>query len=1056
MRKKTLKRKCLSMLMAALMLITALPMASKAAPASDIPAEMLDNVYLDALAYTGYDVQEQKRDGTIFKLYRNQVPEYIRSNIGYDTGPSGLETVSDKSTVSGLAPNIFKFESSGLCCASYVSYVYYNYMTNVAGIDTSVSPRPDNPRSTISYNNAANEWVNNGQARRISFKQNSDGSGFSVSEPVPIGSLIVYKNISSGTVAHVAIYAGRYDSKHWVTHVGTENGPEFAIMDTMHKGSSPQAVVQIVVPEFVEAYGAIEIQKNDTDGKGLAGAFFTATSTENKNLQYLIGPTNAKGYAISDERVKYGEYTIKETVFPKNYRSYGQSEWTVNVTSANNGIVKITAVNELIPGNIKIIKESEDGDIANIEFRIEGNGVDLTVYSGADGTITAKDLKPGTYTVTENAYGKYVQPEPQQITVLSGQTTTVNFSNLLKKWKADIYKLDQEYGGELLIEPYALLDLAEESAKTEFPYGEAQGDATLEGAVYGVYENDVLVKTYTTDKHGHFTTDYFTCGDGWTIKEITPSTGYLLNEDVYHVPAYCDWYTEEYNLIEKNLGETVIKNQIALVKHADDGSTQFDTPEAGAEFEVYLKSSGSYEKAIESERDIIVIDKYGYGLSKELPYGVYVVKQISGREDVERFPAFEVNITSNTDVYSYIINNAPITALIDVVKKDATTGKVIPASGVGFKVRSLATGKFITQHINYPTPLDIDTFYTNEKGQLRLPEALRYGEYELIEQTVGGALGYVLNKTPIKFVVDGSNKIVTVDMMNTPQMGTITIEKKGDVFASVKKEDGRYIPIYEEKGLAGAVFGIYAAEDISTLDGTLRYAAGDKVATLTTDEDGLATSERLFLGKYTIKEEQAPFGTVLSKEDISAELVYAGETVEVTATTVSVINKRQKASIELKKELEQDKERGIGHSDEYKNVIFGLYAAETLTAADGSIIPKDGLLELIHINKEGVGKFSTDIPVGAKLYVKEVATDEHYLLSDILYPLNFDYQGETVATVKLLVNGGKPILNKLNPDTIPSAPQTGDTSTVLPWILLGCGMLGVVVSLVIIRKKKRK
>ena len=268
--------KLLAGLLAMLMLLSCLPLSAMAAPAADIPAEMLDNVYLDALAYTGYQVQTQKDDGTIFKKYAGGVPASVRSKIGYGTSASGMETVTDPSTKTGLAPNIAKFESAGLCCATYVTYVYYNYLKNVAGIDTSMAPCPSNPRSSSSYSTAANGWISAGTARRIAFTQNGNGSNFSPSETIPIGSLIIFKRIDNGKVAHVAIYAGYYSGQHFVTQVGGDNGPEFCTIAGMSKGGEAEVVDQIVVPSFVEEDGAIEIYKKDPNGRALAGAYFTA------------------------------------------------------------------------------------------------------------------------------------------------------------------------------------------------------------------------------------------------------------------------------------------------------------------------------------------------------------------------------------------------------------------------------------------------------------------------------------------------------------------------------------------------------------------------------------------------------------------------------------------------------------------------------------------------------------------------------------------------------------------------------------------------------------
>lgn len=244
----------------------------------------------------------------------------------------------------------------------------------------------------------------------------------------------------------------------------------------------------------------------------------------------------------------------------------------------------------------------------------------------------------------------------------------------MKKWRADIYKLDAEHADRndhsAMPKLMAADDYEYKSAKDlGYPYGYTRGDATLEGAVYGVYQNGELVKTYTTDKDGYILTDYFPCGDGWTIREITPSEGYLLDDTIYPVGAYPEKYSVEYNTLTMDLYETPIKSNIVLVKHSDNGDTQIETPEAGAQFKIWLKSSGSYDAADETERDLITIDAHGFGVSRDLPYGTYIVEQISGKEGAELLPAFEVNIKTHADIYSYIINNAPITALIDVVKR---------------------------------------------------------------------------------------------------------------------------------------------------------------------------------------------------------------------------------------------------------------------------------------------------------------------------------------------------------------------------------------------------
>ena len=377
----------------------------------------------------------------------------------------------------------------------------------------------------------------------------------------------------------------------------------------------------------------------------------------------------------------------------------------------------------------------------------------------------------------------------------------------------------------------------------------------------------------------------------------------------------------------------------------------------------------------------------------------------------ELLAPFNVFVKENGEIYRFLINNATFEALIEIVKKDAETGKIIPASGIGFKVRNTDTGKYIVQHINYPTPTDIDIYYTDVTGKLMMPEKLPYGNYEIIEQCT--AYGYVLDSAPIAFKVDGSKTVVTVEKHNMPQKGIVNISKSGEVFFSAVESDGVYSLVFADKGLAGAVYEITAAEDIITPDGTLRYAKDTVVDTVITDENGTAESKALYLGKYTVRETKAPYGMVLNGTPKTVELTYAGETVEITETAAEFCNERQKAVLSLAKILGRDDTFGIGDNGEILSVQFGLYAAEDLFAADGSFVTKDGLLEIANCDENGNITFVTDIPVGAKLYVKEIATDNHYILSDEKYPVTFEYAGQDTALVEIKSNGGEAIKNDI-------------------------------------------
>lgn len=463
--------------------------------------------------------------------------------------------------------------------------------------------------------------------------------------------------------------------------------------------------------------------------------------------------------------------------------------------------------------------------------------------------------------------------------------------------------------------------------------------------------------------------------------------------------------------------EQVIKGNIALIKHTDDGETQLETPEVGAEFEVFLKSAGSYAAAKDAERDHLICDENGFAQTKDLPYGIYSVHQVKGWDGREFLPDFDVYIAKDGQTYRYLANNRNFESYIKIVKVDAETGKVIPLAGAGFRLYR-PDGSLITQTFTYPEVTTIDTFYTNSEGYLITPEKLEYGKgYSLVE--VSAPYGYTLSGEPVYFDVTADNAteenavtVVEVTKPNMAQKGVIKISKSGEVFSSVTEADGLYQPVFSVRGLPGAVYEITAAEDIITPDGTRRASAGEVVDTVTTDETGLAESKPLYLGKYEIREITAPGGYVLNTEIRTAELAYAGQEIEIAETAADFYNERQKAAVSLDKVLEQNEQFGIGMNGEITAVTFGLFAAEDLTAADGSIIPADGLLEILSVDENGHAVCKTDLPFGS-YYLKELSTDGHYILSDEKYPIVFDYAGQDTALVEIKVNNGNPIGNDL-------------------------------------------
>ncbi len=773
-----------------------------------------------------------------------------------------------------------------------------------------------------------------------------------------------------------------------------KNSPGNGIQDVVSYSQNVSDPVKGFVKMKV-SYGSCKIVKTSEDGK-VDGIKFTITGN---GVNQTV--TTANGGKFQLDNLMPGVYTVTEQSIDK----YVPQE-VHRVTIVAGQVATVNFNNVLKRGNLQVIKSSEDNLVEGVTFHLYGTslaGIAVDEYAVTDknGVASFDDvLISGTtpYTIEEvDTAIRYVVPANQTAPVKWKEVTTRNFTNILKKFSVTVTKSDREEGT-------------------------AQGDASLAGAVYGIYKGETLVDKYVTDKNGQFTTKEYVCDNDWTIREITPSEGYLLDSTIHKVGAEPQFYTVEHNQTANDVNEQVIKGNIAIIKHTDDGETKIETPESGATFEIYLKSAGSYTASEEDERDIIVCDENGFGQTKDMPYGVYTVHQTSGWEGRELMKDFDVFIAQNGQTYRYLINNANFESYIKVVKVDAESGKTIPYAGAGFQIYD-PTGNLVTMSFTYPTPTTIDTFYTDANGCIVTPERLEYGKgYSLVE--VQAPYGYVLDNTPVYFDVTQDNAteesgvtVIKVDKPNMAQKGTITVEKTGEVFYGVSvsgSEDAEviYQPIYEIAGLSDAVYEIRAAEDIITPDGTVRFTKGEVVDTVTTGEDGLAKSRELYLGKYEVKEIKAPYGMVLNDEIHTAELVYVGQNVSVTETATSFVNERQKVEISLKKTLETNNLFGIGQNGEMKNISFGLFAAEELVSASGTSIPADGLIEIVTLDESGNGTVKTDLPMGS-YYVKELATDEHYILSDTKYPVTFEYAGQETAKVQLAVNDGEAIENLL-------------------------------------------
>ena len=566
------------------------------------------------------------------------------------------------------------------------------------------------------------------------------------------------------------------------------------------------------------------------------------TATGNPNPTGIVSfAYNVDLNYYKDEPGYYYEHAVSQDVATCGFAGRDPTSVTFNV--------KVE-----LDGSMKIVKTSEDGKVSGVRFRVTGNGVDTTVQTGTDGTIIVPNLKAGSYTVTElDVPDQYVQPKSQTVTVKANETATVSFSNVLKKWEATITKVDAETGA-------------------------AQGDASIAGAVYGVYHGSDLIDQYTTNASGQFTTKEYVCGDNWYIQEISPSSGYLLDTTKYPVGAEPDKYTLEHNQIPIGVKEQAIKGKIQIHKQYE---TLEGTPkdEAAAEFQVYLKSAGSYDKAKASERDTIITSASGYAVTKNMPYGTYIVHQTKGGAGREFVDDFEVVISANNQTYSYELLNELKNGQLKIIKT-SDDGKV---EGIQFRVTRLAD--------NY------SKVYTTDASGLILTETLPIFEdnegktkyqYRVEELDTKETFGYALPDPQIVTLEEGD--IAEVNFHNVPlEIGTMAKFEDGtkDTQSAqdiVLVDTVRYtgLQVGKEYKLSGVLMNKATAKPFLDFDGNEVTAE----ATFTpTDADGTVDVTFMFSSLHLKQDTEVVVFETLYREDIElathAQIDDEGQTVKI-------------------------------------------------------------------------------------------------------------------------------------------------------------------------------
>jgi len=563
---------------------------------------------------------------------------------------------------------------------------------------------------------------------------------------------------------------------------------------------------------------------------------------------------------------------------------------------------------------------------------------------------------------------------------------------------------------------------------------ETQGDAAFEGAVYGVYARENIihpdgktgilykagsqVATMTVDKKGDASVEDLYLGK-YYVKEITPPTGYLIDEGEYDLE--CSYEGDLVKTVERSTesSEQVMKQPFQVIKAANNGKTDADLLK-GAGFTAYLKSSlktnpdGSYDFA--SAKPVVLTadgktemftDAKGYACSIPLPYGTYLVKETTTPHNYKPVDDFIVTISENhpdePQIWRILLDDE-FKAKLKIVKKDDETKRPVLVAGTEFKIYDLDHKKYVEQVTTYPITVTHKSYFTDSQGYLILPNNLSIGHYRIEEVTAPD--GYTLNQNYVEIAVDSNTAyqmdsvsgdvVIEVDYENHPVKGKLTVYKKGEMLAGFNKDF-----IYEEQFLKDAVFEVYAAGDIYSpdyqkdADGNriVVYAKDTLVTTITTGEDGMAVAENLPLGAYRVVEKTAPEGFVLNPEAAEVVFVYEGQDTPVVEQEVTVGDERQKVAITVEK---QDAENGAVVA----GAVFGIYNKEDITADGKVIVEADTLLQEMTSDEKGQAGCTLDLPLGS-YYVKELKAPAGFVSSNEILDFDASYQGQDVETVVL-------------------------------------------------------
>ena len=808
-----------------------------------------------------------------------------------------------------------------------------------------------------------------------------------------------------------------------------------------------------------EITGKIRVVKRDgLTREALAGAEFTVTRLSAPAGATGVGGsvvivTDASGVAETGW-LPWGRYRIEETTVPQHYVDVG-FETEVEIRDSGR-TCEIEVENEPTKGYIRITKTDRlnGNPIEGVRFDIYendeyGSALVCSMVTDENGVAVSEPLRKGRYIVREHGEtaGYVFEEIALDAVVKPDETTDLSVTNQPVQVRLKLYKRDaDEYTGKPADAPGTRGD--GELTGAVFRVLAAQDITDRQGNV--IYEKGaVVVDSLTTaGEDASVTTDALWPGV-YEIVELAPPVGYQAAVDSIIVDARSAAEQSHEAVV---IYEGVVTNEIrygaqAIVKllggmSDDPDPDRVETPEAGAEFLVYLRKAGSYENARALERDRLVTDENGYAKTKALPYGVYVLEQIKGAPGYELKGPILFEIDGTEDILNpppLTLSDRPIRYRLRLMKTDSETGKAVTLSGVSFKLRD-ETGEFVTQTVSYPTRQETDTFVTDETGSVTLPETLTWGLYFVEEVTA--PKGYLIREEALPVFVGqdgdapGETYQIDVEVPNEPVKGRILLEKKGPRLTGFEVTADAYgneahRPVYEERYLTGAVFELRAAETVTGGDGTVWFEQGELVETLTTASDGPAASGLLPLGRYVLVEIHAPEGYALDDTPHEVALTSADNQTAIVNLTVEVGNDYYPAEITIQKEAEtlqsvpQDDGMIIRRVTTVpgEDFVFGLFNASDNIPYDGGVLPAGMLVASGATDADGRLVFAGQYPHG-EYYVKELQAPEGWKLPAGTFPVSILPEK---AQEDAVIRAGLTVHNELicTPVTITKTDITG-------------------------------